>query len=345
MSRRPAALLVPLLCAAPAQAQEGPPFALRSLLPDLLELRPGLLRGLEVDFKTFATADGEDSFGFRYEYERTFQPGDGWLAIRPRVVGNVAFDPAVNPEDFLAARLDLTWQHSGGGLTRAALDDEEFAAWQAAQRAAADIEDEEDLERFLQDTRVTALFGPQLTVDLGLSGGFESNQAFTARQATFGAVATLDLDLWGDAARFNLFDYPFALLRHLVDERRHPTVAALGSTFPSVLLGLDRVVPIEGDPRAAVGDDGDYWRLHLEVGMRSPIARIGEETLFVNGSYRLFHEFGASAAVRQADLDLFQYGVASITTSSGLFVRYVSGTLPLDRAADTAFELGWSYRF
>lgn len=350
--------LVGLAMAGIARSQDDsaaaapPPLNWKSVLPDFLG--KGLLKGLDLDFKTFDNPAGGSSFGFAYDYDRAFRPyGDAqgsldWLVIHPRFRGNVAFDSDANPEDFLTARIDVGGKFSGGGTTGSAFLPADTKRYHQLQRDAADIDSESELEEFLTTSPdalwFASMLSPQLGVELALSAGIEADQTFTSRQGTFGATVAVDLDLWGSAAGFNLFDYPFALLRHLANEELNPGITALGSTFPQLLVGLDYVTPIEGDPRLAAGENDEYWRARAEVAMRSPIAHVGEQTLFFNCSYRVFYELGAASTIRSADLDLYQYGSVSVTASNGMFARYVSGSLPLDQRGN-AFEVGWSYEF
>ncbi|MBI5434363.1 MAG: hypothetical protein HZA52_16130, partial [Planctomycetes bacterium] len=61
--------------------------------------------------------------------------------------------------------------------------------------------------------------------------------------------------------------------------------------------------------------------------------------------YRYYRELDPPSAIERADLDEQSYFAASLDFPQGWFLRYSTGTLPIDARDDSAFELGWSHSF
>lgn len=337
-----------------AAQDDNPGGTLSSLLERLGD--GAILRGLKLEFKSFDTKQGSTSAGIAYDYDRTFALfGPGQIArLGVTAKGNVAFDPDVNPSDFLESKINLNLRQDWGGvLVLNERTEEEKKEWARVRRQLAEIEDQEDLDEvFWTDPMVrkhaVASLSPQFVLDMELSGGLESNQDFTARQTTFGLNARAELNLWGNYANWNLFDYPFALIRYLADPGRDdgsPRWYVLGSTVPHVTIGLDLVSPEANDPRTIAGDNSDFLRLNVEVGFRTLLLHRASGDIFFNAHYRTYYELSPSEVVETANLDQFDYFRASITSKQGLFASYTTGRLPLGSRDADAYEVGWAFKF
>ena len=102
--------------------------------------------------------------------------------------------------------------------------------------------------------------------------------------------------------------------------------------------------PEDEDPRAVAGDTSDYDRMRFEGSFRTPIARLGEDRLYVSMNYRYYKELDATPAVRSLGLDSFDYYTVVLGGSEGIYVSYTEGQLPLDVASDRVFELGYQFQ-
>jgi hypothetical protein len=201
-----------------------------------------------------------------------------------------------------------------------------------------------EMRRYLQI--VAPHLGTQFALELDASAKLESDQKFDQKQYAYAAQLGLDLKAWNRTsalARWNLFDWPAAILRYLAgtDARFTPR----GSTIPTVRFAIARVDPSENDGREAVGVTSAYTRVNLEAAYRSLVAHIGDGDLYLESDLRWYDELGAPAVIRDAGLDEFTYFAAALTSTKGPFVSYSTGRLPLDAATDRVYELGWKLDF
>jgi hypothetical protein len=119
-----------------------------------------------------------------------------------------------------------------------------------------------------------------------------------------------------------------------------------GATIPTVQFSVDYVKPGQDiDREILTGNLNGYSRFHFETGFRTLLAQIKDQTIFFNAGFRYYKEFNAPVSVKTANLDKFSYFVASLTSSSGLFVSYSNGRLPFDAINDVVYELGFNYSF
>ena len=317
-----------------------------------------LLEDFQFEFRTFEVKSdsSQPALGVRYSFARdlrsdlfeqasTHQSG---IALSINANGNVAFSERANPADFLESDISLHVFRSQGGAVE--VSDEIADRLDQLESEMADIEDADELDaspmwkEFL--TTVSTAMTTQLYLDLSLTGGLESNQAFTQRQYAYGAHLGIDLKAWNRQsilARWNVIDWPFAALRWLsgYDSR----FESRGSTFPTLLAGIDYVDPVSDHLRFAVGDSSDYTRFKGEIAFKTPIARAGDGTIFVEADYRYCLEFNPSEAVEAADLDASTYFIGIVSCSNGLLISYREGRLPFDAEHDQVYELGFRFTF
>lgn len=312
------------------------------------------LKDIKFEFKTFDVGNGKSGLGFKYDYDRAFASayketrddvttGSQWNFLAK---GNVAFDKDINPADFLETGFGVRYFLNSGGITTRSSE-------ALARRLQEILRIRSKLGPNELETDPTtkelynyqAQLGSQVYLDARLDTSLESNQDFSTKQYTYGVKVGLDYKAWRPdswQAKANVFDYPFALLRMLsgVDNSFEPK----GSAWPSVLVSLDRVSPQDNDPRALAGDTSDYNRLQVEVAFRTPIARIRSGRIHFNADYRYFKELDASNVVRAANLASYDYFVATISSTNGVFVSYSNGKLPFDLKDQEVYELGIKFQ-
>jgi hypothetical protein len=187
---------------------------------------------------------------------------------------------------------------------------------------------------------------PQFFYDVQAHGTLETDQQFDNKQWTYGGKVAFVFRDWrskSDLGWFNLFDYPFAGLRALVNQEEFQPS---GRTFPSVLAGIDLVDPSENDARLAVDPDTDvYPRLRVEIAFKTPFMRFGDDHLYASASYRHFQELGASSLIKTGNLDQSDYFVAKVDLPYHFNVSFSTGKLPLDQKNDQVYAVGWTLNF
>lgn len=313
------------------------------------------LRDVNLRFKTFR-ANGEDgsaALGFSYSYSKDIKKhlfsqdsvSSSGISFAIKADGNVAFDRRVNPQDFLDSKLSFHFFHSHGGVTDRA-DTTIANRLNKLEDELTNIIDPDSLrnspvwKEFM--STVSNRLTTQFYVDFSLRAGLESNQDFSQKQYVYGAQLGFDLKAWNrnsTLATLNIFDWPFAVIRVLTGYDKD--LSPLGSTIPTVLVGIDGVNPEDDSLRAMVEDDSIYPRFSAEVSFKTPISK---SAAFV-ANFRYYKELGASSAVKTANIDEFLYFTSAVTLSNGLFVSYTTGKLPFDAKNDQVYELGFHYKF
>jgi hypothetical protein len=326
------------------------------------------LRDLKLEWKAFETRDGDTALGVGWDFDKTidlkyFRSGTTTRGFGFHLLakGSAAFTEDSNPQDFLENRLGIRFFQNSGGIVRtdrqpAAGEEPLGTAWadyndrfqEVSQRRANLVEgQEEELAKLTDELMAFATdLDTQVYFDIALDAGLETTQRFDQRNGVFGLRGIFDVKAWNDdslLAWANLFDYPFAMVRYLLDETA--PFQPRGGSIPTILAGLDWIEPNGDDPRALAGDRDGFLRLQGELGFRTPIGAIGQRELHVACTYRIFHELGASDAIEAADLGTFDYFSASVIADGGLFVSYRTGRLPFDLRDDEAFELGFKLHF
>jgi hypothetical protein len=239
-----------------------------------------LLQDLHLRFKTFDAQDADArGLGLSYAFDKVVQQqafdtaGTAFttLDFHVQADGNVAFKSSINPRDFLTTGATLALQRSRGGAT--ATTTAERRELSGLEQKLAEYTTEEqirsspELHRYLEI--VAPHLGTQLALELGASAKLESDQRFIQKQYAYAAQLGLDLKAWDRSsalARWNLFDWPAAVLRYLAgtDARFTPR----GSTIPTVRLAIGRIDPSENDGREALGVTSSFTRMNLEAAYR-----------------------------------------------------------------------------
>ena len=353
-------------------------LGIRNREPDVINkaIRPwlspdsGLAFLKDVDFKIKAFENDSDTsengLGFSYDYTKVIPLNEyrysgskntttGYSA-NFKANGNVAFDDDINPADFLDTRLSFSGFRYRSGISQNGATDlaARFDRLNKLEDDAAGANSLEEQREILERTEnivdeIRNSLGSRSYIEVDLNVGIESDQKFDQTQWSYGAQVALDYkshkrDAW--QTQFNMFDWPFALIRMFSghnpnDSRFQP----YGSTIPTLVFGYDQVDPQDNLAREAVGETSSFDRYRAEIFFRTPIAYIGNSEIWFNADWRFYQENSASAAIKAADLDKFDYRTISISSSNGVFVSYRKGSLPFDIADERAYEIGWKFNF
>ena len=314
-----------------------------------------LLKDLNVVFKTFqSTTSSASALGFTYDFTYNYNKFTRTDKNRTsnsfnfKARGNVSFNRNVNPNDFLDTSLDYSFTKFYGGVVKQA-DTATFSKLNEIENKLALLSDPKGAqaqklwEEYYSYLKYTDQFYISFSPELSL----ESNQDFTQKQFVYSGNLALGMKSWdknSTLSSLNIFDYPFALIRWLTgtDSKFQP----YGSTFPTLLAGVNYVNPISDFARQAVtGNTDGYERMNLESSFRTFVAKVEGENIFFNANIRYYKELGASAAIKAADLDEFFYFVGALQSSSGFYVSYARGTLPFDLQSDEVYAVGFHYKF
>jgi hypothetical protein len=320
--------------------------------------RPPLLENLKVRFATFEAADSNTrGLGFNYTYSYSLKrqqfatsPAHATgLDFRLNSAGNVAFDRKINPRDFLNSDVALSLFVSSGGV-RGTSTPATIARQAELLQKLALIEDEEALEKSpLMAEYLRLVMGrlsTQRMFDVAGTFGIESDQSFQQKNLVYGGRASLDIKAWNPQsalAQWNVFDWPFALLRRLNGTDRAFT--PLGSTIPTVLAGIVLVDPQDDRARKALGALDAYPRVNVEAAFRTLVLRSRAGPLYFQSDARWYRELNAPQAIRGANLNAFSYVALALVSDQGPYVSYSKGRLPVDRKKDEVYELGFKLYF
>ncbi|HBF38906.1 MAG TPA: hypothetical protein DDW50_16495 [Firmicutes bacterium] len=308
------------------------------------------LKDLNLQLSTFTTSDGIQSLGLRYTLSKDvnhlyFTHNDSLqtgISYSLDLDGNVAFEENINPDNFLNSNFSVHYFRSQGGVIKTT--DDFYTKLNQLEDKIAAIDDQNQLlaspELKVFATALRSQLSDQYYIDFSAIGGLESNQSFTEKQFYYGVQLGLDLKAWNpqsNLAKYNIFDWPFALIRFLSDN--DSTFSPRGSAIPAVLFGLDMVDPLTGVVKKLHEDDSFFTRLRAETSFRTPLSL--RNSIFFEASYRYYWEPGASDLVQQNDMDKFGYFAAAITMPTGIFASYTTGKLPSDLESDRVYELGF----
>ena len=313
-----------------------------------------ILQDFDFRLKTFQVNGGDASIGLDFRYQKSLPVtpiGDDFeLAFDIEADGILAFDADVIPNDFLRGRLAFDFFGSHGGeIVPGFLTEDERRELVALGDTLAFEEDLAVVRAQAQpwiERLQSGVLSNQFSWGVAVNTGFEADQSFSNRNFVFGGDAFLDWKPWNSQATaswFNVFDYPFALVRILTGHDRDFRLR--GQTFPAVRVGVDRVLPSDDKTRQLTGDDSDYWRWRAEVSLKAPIGTIGEDVFFFSANYRYYEEISPSTAIKLADLDRNSFTTLTVGGDEGVFVSYSAGELPFGVRNAQVYELGWKFHF
>ncbi|MFI5139193.1 MAG: hypothetical protein ACHQIM_15325 [Sphingobacteriales bacterium] len=319
------------------------------------------IRQLNLKFKTFQAGALPPGLGFSYQYDNSWTknskkngPGDASpvnhnfsQSFNLDLNGNVAFKAAYNPSNFLESKFTYNGTFFWGGQLKQATPAEGKANLQLVKDrikalAAGDQAKADALERQL--VRQTP-FTNQYYIGVNGNASYESNQQFTKTQFVPGLLINAGASSFTERSTlswFNIPDYPFALIRYLTQTDDHIEVS--GAAIPSVLFGLDYVVPTGDSLRQAVtGALNPFTRLRFEASFKTKAARAVGQVFWFSADYRWYHQLDASPAVINAHIAYFNYFTCALSASNGFFVSYSTGQLPFDQKSTAVYSLGFNY--
>jgi hypothetical protein len=315
------------------------------------------LNDMNIEFKTFEAQDNiPASLGFSYKLDLKYgkyaenlaKHSRGAQALNFSANGNVAFKKENNPIDFLESNLDYSFTKFKGGVTRVT-DNSVLTELNNIETELAKLDDpnSKEAQALWQEFNKNLKLNNQFYYGIAPKLGFESNQDFTKTQFTYGLVVSAGAKAWDDSnrlAQLNIFDYPFALIRWLLGTDK--TLTPYGSTLPTIQFAVDFVNPTSDSLRkVALGELKPFPRSKLEAGFKTFIVRKGKENIFFVANARMYSEINPDDKIKNARLDVFNYYVFAIQSSSGLFVSYANGKLPFDAKKDEVYSIGFNYKF
>lgn len=313
------------------------------------------LNDLNISFKTFQSKDSSTTslgfvYDFNFDYAKFIEKREHRIShtFGLSAKGNVAFNKDANPNNFLETKVNYSYANFYGGLVKQG-DSAVFTKLNEVETKLAKIKDLKSAEaialweEFGDNLRLTNqyyyCFSPKFA--------FEANQDFSVTQLTPGATVDLGAKSWGKdnlLSKFNLLDYPFALLRLITGTDK--SFSIYGSTLPTVQFGIDYVLPTKDTIREKlIGNLDPYPRFRFETSFRTFISRIHKENIFFNANYRFYKELNASSQIKNANLSPINYFVTSLQSTSGLYISYATGRLPFDAKDDQIYSLGFNYKF
>ncbi|MFL9844056.1 hypothetical protein [Flavobacterium rhizosphaerae] len=313
------------------------------------------LNDLNITFKTFQSKDSTTtslgfSYDFNFDYAKFIEKDRHRIShtFGLSAKGNVAINRDANPNNFLETKVNYSYAHFSGGVAKQN-DSVIFTKLNEIDFKLVKIKDMKSKEaialweEFGQNLKLSNqyyyAFSPKFA--------FESNQDFTKTQFTPGLIVDLGAKAWNTEdplSKFNIFDYPFALLRWITGTDE--TITAYGSTLPTVQFGCDYVIPDKDTVRDnLVGDLDPFPRFKFETSFRTFISRINKENIFFNANYRLYQEIDAPRQIKDANLSTINYFVMALQSTSGFYVSYATGRLPFDAKDDQVYSLGFNYKF
>jgi len=313
------------------------------------------LKDLNVQFKTFQATDNTPaSLGFSYNLN--FNYAEFKELNKNRIShsfglatnGNVAFNEKTNPTDFLESKVNYSFSHFIGGVVKTK-DTSIFTRLNAIENKLVNLKN-------MQSKEATALweeFGQSLVLSnqyyycLSPKFGFESNQSFSTIQFVPGITIDLGVKAWNKnnlLSKFNILDYPFALLRIITSTDKKFT--PYGSTLPTLQFTADYVIPQNDTLRKQlVNNLNPYPRFKFEAGFKTLVSTIVNENIFFSANFRYYQEINAPKEIVDAKLDRQTYLVMAIESSSGFYFSYANGKLPFDAKNDEVYSIGYSYKF
>lgn len=321
----------------------------------------GFINDWNLRPKFFHAPDGpsEDAvLGFEYHYKKSIANrvfDETWknpmgVSLAFEAQGDVAVAAEKNPNNLLETSAELHLFQGLGGIDPQFKNSDEAGA-ELQRELMRNIQNEdfrnqrgkayEEMAR-----KMTAHIRPQLFWDLQGHGTLEADQQFHDKQWACGGKLSFAFRDWKTKSRvgwFNVLDYPFAAIRWLVDkEEFQPS----GRTFPSVVLGLDLIDPSDNDSRLAIDPDSDAFpRGRIELAFKTRVLRWQFKPLYFSAAFRHFQEFGASGAIKAADLDRSDYFVARLDLPYRFNISFANGKLPLDGDNDQVYGIGWALNF
>lgn len=321
----------------------------------------GFLNDWNLRPKFFHAPDGASDdamLGLEYHYQKSIANrvfDDSWknpmgISLAFEAQGDIAVEAKKNPNNLLETSAQLHIFQGIGGIDPT-YSNSDAAKAEFQRELMQNIQDKEFAsgrgKAYNEMARkLTEHMAPQLFWDLEGHATLEADQQFHDKQWAYGGKLSFAFRDWraqSTAGWFNVFDYPFAAIRWLVEkEEFQPS----GRVFPSVVLGLDLVDGSDNGTRIAIDPDTDAFpRGRAELAFKTRALRWQERPLYFSAAYRYFQEFSASNAIKAADLDRSEYFVMRMDLPYRFNLSYAAGKLPLDQDNDQVYAIGWALNF
>ncbi len=321
----------------------------------------GFINDWNLRPKFFHAPDGSSDdavLGLEYHYQKSIANrvfDESWknpmgISLAFEAQGDVAVEAKKNPNNLLETSAQLHLFQGIGGIDPT-YSNSDAARAEFQRELMQNIQDKEFASGRGQAynamaRKLTEHMTPQLFWDLAGHATLEADQQFHDKQWAYGGKLSFAFRDWraqSTAGWFNVFDYPFAAIRWIVEkEDFQPS----GRVFPSVVLGLDLVDGSDNDTRTAIDPDTDAFpRGRAELAFKTRALRWQERPLYFSAAYRYFQEFSASSAIKAADLDRSEYFVMRMDLPYRFNLSYATGKLPLDQDNNQVYAIGWALNF
>ena len=321
----------------------------------------GFINDWNLRPKFFHAPDGASDdavLGIEYHFQKSIANrvfDESWknpmgISLAFEAQGDVAVEAKKNPNNLLETSAQLHLFQGIGGIDPT-YSNSDAARAEFQRELMQNIQDKEFASGRGQAynamaRKLTEHMAPQLFWDLAGHATLEADQQFHDRQWAYGGKLSFAFRDWraqSTAGWFNVFDYPFAAIRWLVEkEEFQPS----GRVFPSVVLGLDLVDGSANDTRISIDPDTDAFpRGRVELAFKTRALRWQDRPLYFSAAYRYFQEFSASSAIKAANLNRSEYFVMRMDMPYRFNLSYATGKLPLDQDNDQVYAIGWALNF
>ena len=321
----------------------------------------GFINDWNLRPKFFHAPDGASDdavLGIEYHFQKSIANrvfDESWknpmgISLAFEAQGDVAVEAKKNPNNLLETSAQLHLFQGIGGIDPT-YSNSDAARAEFQRELMQNIQDKEFASGRGQAynamaRKLTEHMAPQLFWDLAGHATLEADQQFHDKQWAYGGKLSFAFRDWraqSTAGWFNVFDYPFAAIRWLVEkEEFQPS----GRVFPSVVLGLDLVDGSANDTRIAIDPDTDAFpRGRAELAFKTRVLRWQDRPLYFSAAYRYFQEFSASRAIKAANLNRSEYFVMRMDLPYRFNLSYATGKLPLDQDNDQVYAIGWALNF
>ena len=321
----------------------------------------GFINDWNLRPKFFHAPDGASDdavLGLEYHFQKSIANrvfDESWknpmgISLAFEAQGDVAVEAKKNPNNLLETSAQLHIFQGIGGIDPT-YSNSDAAKSEFQRELMQNIQDKEFASGRGQAynamaRKLTEHMAPQFFWDLAGHATLEADQQFHEKQWAYGGKLSFAFRDWraqSTAGWFNVFDYPFATIRWLVEkEDFQPS----GRVFPSVVLGLDLVDASDNDTRIAIDPDTDAFpRGRAELAFKTRALRWQDRPLYFSAAYRYFQEFSASSAIKSANLNRSEYFVMRMDLPYRFNLSYATGKLPLDQDNDQVYAIGWTLNF
>jgi hypothetical protein len=332
-----------------------------SLLSDSSNtLGAGVLKGLNFELKMLDasgdTTTENQALGFSYSFKKNItqfnKDNNDSLEFKFdfSAEGTGSFDKDFQTQDFLETKLDFnaTW-FDNGVLDATERQRQAAQALQQVSLIAAQqgiVAGSPEFDALVADSHIIKELQHNLYYfGFKLNSTLESDQQFEERQFVYGIEGFSHYVIRNNdsfAAKFNLFDYPFKLIRMLTG---HPLGwAAAPHSVPRLRFAIEQVDPKDlEERRILLGSLSTFERLQAEIGFSTPIALISGEPVTASIAYRYFRELDAPELIKDAGLEKNHYLSSAIHFPGGVALTYSRGKLPFDLKSESVYSFGYRW--